>query len=48
MTRILLIEDTTELARVIIRELEAVGYQVRHAVDGLDGVSAFRPTIRIW
>ncbi len=35
MTTILLIEDALDLARVIRRELEAEGYQVRHAADGL-------------
>jgi signal transduction histidine kinase len=34
MTTILLIEDATDLAEVIVRELEAVGYDVVHAVDG--------------
>ena len=31
---ILLIEDEPQLARVIVRELEAAGYRVRHAADG--------------
>ena len=35
MTTILLVEDTYDLAQVIIRELEASGYQVLHASDGL-------------
>ena len=35
MTTILLVEDTYDLAQVIIRELEASGYQVVHASDGL-------------
>jgi DNA-binding response OmpR family regulator len=35
MTKILLVEDTPDLAQVILRELEAAGYQVVHAGDGL-------------
>src|SRR5713226_1414242 len=35
MTTILLVEDTYDLAQVIIRELEASGYHVLHASDGL-------------
>ncbi len=35
MTKVLLVEDERDLARVIIRELEASGYQMLHAVDGL-------------
>ena len=35
MTTILLVEDATDLAQVIVRELEAVGYDVVHAADGL-------------
>jgi DNA-binding response OmpR family regulator len=35
MTKILLVEDTVELAQVIRRELEAAGYQVLLATDGL-------------
>jgi DNA-binding response OmpR family regulator len=35
MTTILLVEDAYDLARVIIRELEAGGYRVLHADDGL-------------
>ena len=38
MTKILLVEDTHDLAQVIIRELEANGYQVVHAGDGLTAV----------
>ncbi len=34
MTTILLVEDERDLARVLTRELEAAGYQVRHAGDG--------------
>jgi DNA-binding response OmpR family regulator len=35
MARILLVEDEPELARVLVRELQASGYQVFHASDGL-------------
>ena len=35
MTKILLVEDTPDLAHVVLRELEAAGYEVLHAVDGL-------------
>ena len=35
MTTILLVEDTFDLAQVIVRELEALGYEVLHAADGL-------------
>src|SRR5512140_2849476 len=35
MTKILLVEDTADLAQVIIRELEASGYHIVHANDGL-------------
>jgi DNA-binding response OmpR family regulator len=34
MAVILLIEDEPDLARVLVRELEAAGYQVFHAADG--------------
>lgn len=32
--QILLVEDTPDLAQVVIRELEAAGYSVTHAADG--------------
>ncbi|HKF39088.1 MAG TPA: response regulator, partial [Ktedonobacteraceae bacterium] len=35
MATILLVEDTHDLAQVIIRELEANGYRTLHAGDGL-------------
>jgi DNA-binding response OmpR family regulator len=35
MTKILLVEDAADLAQVIVRELEAAGYEVAHAADGL-------------
>jgi DNA-binding response OmpR family regulator len=34
MTTLLLVEDTIDLALVIVRELEAHGYTVAHAADG--------------
>ncbi len=33
MTTILLVEDTLELARIIVRDLSAAGYQMQHASD---------------
>ena len=41
MTTILLIEDALDLATVIRRELEAEGYTVHHAADGVAGLEAF-------
>jgi DNA-binding response OmpR family regulator len=38
MPTILLIEDALDLAQVVQRELEAAGYRVRHASDGLTGL----------
>jgi DNA-binding response OmpR family regulator len=38
MTTILLVEDAYDLAQVLIRELEASGYRVLHAGDGLTGL----------
>jgi DNA-binding response OmpR family regulator len=35
MATILLVEDARDLAEVIVRELEAAGYQTLHVVDGL-------------
>lgn len=37
-TTILLVEDTIDLAQVIIRELTANGYQMLHASDGLEAL----------
>lgn len=34
MTTILLVEDARELAQVIVRELQATGYETLHAMDG--------------
>ncbi len=41
MTKILLVEDTPDLAHVVVRELEAAGYEVRHAVDGLSALRLY-------
>lgn len=41
MTTILLVEDSPELARLIKRELEVVGYELALAADGLSGVEQF-------
>jgi DNA-binding response OmpR family regulator len=38
MTKILLVEDTSDLAQVIVRELSASGYQLVHAGDGLSAL----------
>lgn len=35
MTTNLLVEDATDLAQIIERELKAVSYDVLHAVDGV-------------
>jgi DNA-binding response OmpR family regulator len=35
MTTILLVEDATDLAQIIARELRSAGYDVLHAVDGV-------------
>lgn len=35
MAMVLLVEDATDLAQVIVRELGAAGYEVLHASDGL-------------
>ena len=41
MAKILLVEDTLDLARAIQRDLEAEGYSVFHAVDGLLALRLF-------
>ncbi|MFC1878977.1 response regulator transcription factor [Chloroflexota bacterium] len=41
MSRILLVEDALDLAQSIKRELEAEGYQVWHACDGLQALESF-------
>ena len=38
MATIVLVEDAADLAQVIVRELEAAGYRVVHAADGLAGL----------
>lgn len=38
MATILLVEDAYDLAQVIVRELEATGYEVVHASDGLSAL----------
>jgi DNA-binding response OmpR family regulator len=38
MATILLVEDATDLAQVIVRELEVVGYDVLHAADGVQAL----------
>ncbi len=40
MARILLVEDTPDLAQVMIRELQAIGYEVIHAADGETALEA--------
>lgn len=41
MTTLLLVEDTYDLAQVIIRELEANGYHVLHASDGVSALQTY-------
>ena len=41
MTTILLVEDATDLARMIERELEAAGYHVWRAADGLTALQLY-------
>ncbi len=41
MTTILLVEDTLDLAKVIRRELEAEGYELLMAVDGLQALELY-------
>ncbi|MBN1259493.1 MAG: response regulator transcription factor [Anaerolineae bacterium] len=38
MTKILLVEDAVDLARVIARDLRAEGYEVLHTADGLSAL----------
>jgi len=42
MAKILLVEDTLDLARAIQRDLEAEGYTLFHAVDGLQALRLFQ------
>src|SRR5579864_810148 len=39
MAAIVLVEDALDLAQVVVRELEAAGYQVAHAADGQAGIA---------
>jgi DNA-binding response OmpR family regulator len=41
MTTLLLVEDELELAHLLVRELEAAGYTVRHATDGVAALRLF-------
>jgi DNA-binding response OmpR family regulator len=41
MATILLVEDEVELARLVVRELQAAGYEVDHASDGPDALQRF-------
>jgi DNA-binding response OmpR family regulator len=42
MTSILLVEDALELAEVIVRELQASGYEVKHSPDGLAALKLYQ------
>jgi DNA-binding response OmpR family regulator len=44
MPSILLVEDEPELARLVVRELESAGYDVRLAEDGAAALRAFEET----
>jgi DNA-binding response OmpR family regulator len=41
MPTLLVVEDETELARLLVRELEAAGYTVHHAADGAQAMRRF-------
>src|SRR5579863_4653891 len=41
MATILLVEDASELAAVVKRELEAASYQVVHVADGISALDTF-------
>ena len=41
MAAILLVEDELELARLVVREFEAAGYEARHALDGPAALQSF-------
>jgi DNA-binding response OmpR family regulator len=41
MATILLVEDEAELAHIVVRELNAAGYQVQHAADGPRALELF-------
>jgi len=48
MTTILLIEDALDLAGVVRRELEAEGYRVEHAADGIIALICSAGTRPTW
>jgi DNA-binding response OmpR family regulator len=41
MPTLLVVEDEVELARLLVRELEAAGYDVQHAGDGVSAMQRF-------
>ena len=41
VSTILVVEDEAELARLLVRELEAAGYQVHHAADGAEALHRY-------
>jgi DNA-binding response OmpR family regulator len=41
VANILLVEDELELARLVVRELNAAGYQAEHAADGPTALQRF-------
>jgi CheY-like chemotaxis protein len=43
---IVLVEDEPELARLVVRELEAAGYSVGHAADGPTALRLFAESAR--
>jgi DNA-binding response OmpR family regulator len=45
MATILLVEDEMELGQLIVRELQAVGYDVRHAPDGATALRLFEEEV---
>ncbi len=44
IARLLFVEDEPELARIVVRELQAAGYQVQHVLDGRSALRAFSST----
>ena len=44
MATVLVVEDATELAQVIVRELEVAGYATAHAVDGVAALTLHAST----
>lgn len=45
MTRILVVEDAPDLATLITHELEACGYEIQVAVDGIQALDSFLQSI---